>query len=96
MLAILNLSHSFLWSGFARDHLNGQGGSRLFLVHVITLDSLSNLSPLLPSLRHFVEMKDDSIVCNIGHFDCELDVKWLNDNAVKKVNIKPQVHHGLI
>ncbi|XP_067856223.1 adenosylhomocysteinase [Heptranchias perlo] len=40
--------------------------------------------------RHFEEMKDDSIVCNIGHFDVELDVKWLNKNAAK-VNIKPQV-----
>ncbi|XP_067904858.1 adenosylhomocysteinase [Heterodontus francisci] len=41
--------------------------------------------------RHFQEMKDDSIVCNIGHFDIELDVKWLNKNTAKKVNIKPQV-----
>lgn len=35
-------------------------------------------------------MKDDAIVCNIGHFDCEIDVSWLNKNA-KRVNIKPQV-----
>lgn len=41
--------------------------------------------------RHFVHMKEDSIVCNIGHFDVEVDVKWLNDNAVEKVNVKPQV-----
>ncbi|XP_051887163.1 adenosylhomocysteinase [Pristis pectinata] len=41
--------------------------------------------------RHFEQMKDDSIVCNIGHFDIELDVKWLAKNATKKVNIKPQV-----
>ncbi|XP_048464449.1 adenosylhomocysteinase A-like [Rhincodon typus] len=40
--------------------------------------------------RHFQEMKDDAIVCNIGHFDIELDVKWLNKNSTKKVNIKPQ------
>lgn len=39
---------------------------------------------------HFVRMKDDAIVCNIGHFDCEVDVNWLENNA-KKVNIKPQV-----
>ncbi|CAO2578152.1 Ahcy [Lemmus lemmus] len=44
----------------------------------------------LPS-RHFEQMKDDAIVCNIGHFDVEIDVKWLNENAVEKVNIKPQV-----
>uniref|UniRef100_H0XVM6 Adenosylhomocysteinase n=1 Tax=Otolemur garnettii TaxID=30611 RepID=H0XVM6_OTOGA len=41
--------------------------------------------------RHFEQMKDDAVVCNIGHFDVEIDVKWLNENAVKKVNIKPQV-----
>ncbi|XP_011814801.1 PREDICTED: adenosylhomocysteinase isoform X1 [Colobus angolensis palliatus] len=41
--------------------------------------------------RHFEQMKDDAIVCNIGHFDVEIDVKWLNENAMEKVNIKPQV-----
>ena len=41
--------------------------------------------------EHFSVMKNDSIVCNIGHFDCEIDVKWLEANAVEKVNIKPQV-----
>lgn len=41
--------------------------------------------------QHFENMKDDSIVCNIGHFDCEIDVSWLNQNAAQKVNIKPQV-----
>ncbi|XP_034978738.1 adenosylhomocysteinase [Zootoca vivipara] len=41
--------------------------------------------------RHFEHMKDDSIICNIGHFDVEIDVKWLNENTVKTVNIKPQV-----
>lgn len=40
--------------------------------------------------EHFLRMKDDAIVCNIGHFDCEIDVAWLDKNA-KKVNIKPQV-----
>ncbi|XP_031627436.1 adenosylhomocysteinase [Contarinia nasturtii] len=40
---------------------------------------------------HFQSMKDDSIVCNIGHFDCELQVAWLEKNAKEKVNIKPQV-----
>jgi len=41
--------------------------------------------------EHFERMKNDAIVCNIGHFDCEIDVKWLESNAAKKVNIKPQV-----
>lgn len=39
---------------------------------------------------HFLRMGDNAIVCNIGHFDCEVDVAWLENNA-KKVNIKPQV-----
>ncbi|MCO5267589.1 MAG: adenosylhomocysteinase [Brumimicrobium sp.] len=41
--------------------------------------------------RHFKKMKDKAIVCNIGHFDNEIDVAWLNKNAQKKTNIKPQV-----
>nr|CAH8868242.1 unnamed protein product [Trichobilharzia regenti] len=40
---------------------------------------------------HFEEMLDDAIVCNIGHFDTEIDVKWLNENCVSKESIKPQV-----
>merc|ERR1712056_70429 len=41
--------------------------------------------------KHFMQMKDDAIVCNIGHFDCEIDVKWIEENCEKKTNIKPQV-----
>jgi len=41
--------------------------------------------------HHFNNMRDDAIVCNIGHFDCEIDVAWLKKTAVKRVNIKPQV-----
>lgn len=41
--------------------------------------------------KHFIQMKDDSIVCNIGHFDIEIQVAWLEKNAKEKVNIKPQV-----
>lgn len=41
--------------------------------------------------KHFNNMKDKTIVCNIGHFDNEIDVAWLNKNADKKINIKPQV-----
>lgn len=40
--------------------------------------------------RHFESMKDKAIVCNIGHFDNEIDVAWLNKNA-EKDTIKPQV-----
>ena len=42
--------------------------------------------------RHFEKMKDKAIVCNIGHFDNEIDVAWLTKNHGKsKVEIKPQV-----
>ncbi|UGU14265.1 adenosylhomocysteinase [Sinomicrobium kalidii] len=41
--------------------------------------------------RHFEKMKDKTIVCNIGHFDNEIDVAWLNANHDSRVNIKPQV-----
>ncbi|KAN0065922.1 S-adenosyl-L-homocysteine hydrolase [Thecaphora frezii] len=41
--------------------------------------------------KHFEAMQDDAIVCNIGHFDIEIDVAWLKANAKEVVNIKPQV-----
>ena len=42
--------------------------------------------------RHFEKMKDKTIVCNIGHFDNEIDVSWLNNNwGHTKIEIKPQV-----
>ena len=42
--------------------------------------------------EHFTRMKDKAIVCNIGHFDNEIDMAWLNKKHGKsKVEIKPQV-----
>ncbi|MFT7029786.1 MAG: adenosylhomocysteinase, partial [Marinoscillum sp.] len=42
--------------------------------------------------EHFLKMKDKAIVCNIGHFDNEIDMAWLNGNYGKsKIEIKPQV-----
>ncbi len=42
--------------------------------------------------EHFGLMKDKTIVCNIGHFDNEIDVAWLNKNhGSSKITIKPQV-----
>ena len=42
--------------------------------------------------EHFKQMKDKAIVCNIGHFDNEIDMAWLEKNYGKtKVEIKPQV-----
>jgi len=41
--------------------------------------------------KHFINMPDDAIVCNIGHFDTEIAVKWLEENCVSRETIKPQV-----
>ena len=42
--------------------------------------------------RHFKNMKHNAVVCNIGHFDNEIDMAWLNDNyGNTKDTIKPQV-----
>ena len=42
--------------------------------------------------EHLQAMKDQAIVCNIGHFDCEIDVAWLTSQKnIREVNIKPQV-----
>ena len=43
--------------------------------------------------KHMMEMKNDAIVCNIGHFDSEIEIAWLNDpaNGAKKTEVKPQV-----
>lgn len=42
--------------------------------------------------EHFKLMKDKAIVCNIGHFDIEIDVAWLNENyGQTKDTVKPQV-----
>tara|TARA_X000000950_G_scaffold272707_1_gene355602 strand:- start:733 stop:1875 length:1143 start_codon:yes stop_codon:yes gene_type:complete len=42
--------------------------------------------------KHFKKMKDKTIVCNIGHFDNEIDITWLEENfSHQKTEIKPQV-----
>jgi adenosylhomocysteinase len=42
--------------------------------------------------EHFKVMKDEAIVCNIGHFDAEVDIAWLEAQPdIKELNIKPQV-----
>ena len=52
--------------------------------------------------EHFLAMKNNSICCNIGHFNCEVDMSWLESNCTK-TNIKPQVpsainmtHHRIL
>jgi adenosylhomocysteinase len=46
--------------------------------------------------KHFEAMPNDAIVCNIGHFDIEIDVAWLKKNAKSVSNIKPQVDRFLM
>ncbi|MDQ0782594.1 adenosylhomocysteinase [Chryseobacterium sp. W4I1] len=42
--------------------------------------------------EHFLKMKDKAVVCNIGHFDNEIDMAWLNKNyGATKSEVKPQV-----
>ncbi|KAL1624401.1 S-adenosyl-L-homocysteine hydrolase [Neofusicoccum ribis] len=46
--------------------------------------------------KHFEVMKNDAIVCNIGHFDIEIDVAWIKANAASVQSIKPQVDRFLM
>jgi adenosylhomocysteinase len=42
--------------------------------------------------RHFKAMKDEAIVCNIGHFDSEIDMAWLeSQDDISELEVKPQV-----
>ena len=47
---------------------------------------------------HMMKMKNDAILCNIGHFDSEVQMAWLNNpkNGAKKTEIKPQVDRWLL
>ncbi|MBY0425722.1 MAG: adenosylhomocysteinase [Cytophagales bacterium] len=56
----------------------------------IVVTATGNKSIILD--RHFKAMKDKAIVCNIGHFDNEIDMAWLNKNyGHTKIEVKPQV-----
>jgi adenosylhomocysteinase len=46
--------------------------------------------------RHVEVMRDNAIVCNIGHFDVEIDVAWIKANAKAVINVKPQVDRYLM
>ncbi|MBL8006470.1 MAG: adenosylhomocysteinase [Ignavibacteria bacterium] len=68
---------------------------------VITMDEAATMADIFVTAtgnvniitdRHFKKMKDKAIVCNIGHFDNEIDMAWLNKNyGSKKNTVKPQV-----
>ena len=80
---------------------------------VVTMDKAASMGDIFVTAtgccdvirgEHMERMKNDAIVCNIGHFDSEIDVAWLHAQAgVEAVNIKPQVDkyifadgHGII
>jgi len=67
---------------------------------VVTMDEASSMAQIFVTTtgcrdiitgKHFSQMRNDAIVCNIGHFDIEIDVAWLKKNAKSVQNIKPQV-----
>jgi adenosylhomocysteinase len=68
---------------------------------VVTLETAAPLADIVVTAtgckdivraEHMKAMKDEVILCNIGHFDCEIQVAWLETNSeIKKINIKPQV-----
>lgn len=66
---------------------------------VVTMDDAAPLADIFVTAtgccdiitdKHFNKMKNNAIVCNIGHFDIEIDMAWLNKNS-KKREVKPQV-----
>ncbi|KAK3352835.1 Adenosylhomocysteinase [Lasiosphaeria hispida] len=72
---------------------------------VITMDKAAKIGQVFVTTtgcrdilvgRHFESMPNDAIVCNIGHFDVEIDVAWLKANAASVQNIKPQVDRFLM
>ena len=68
---------------------------------VVTMDEAAPIADIIVTAtgnmkvvtgKHMQAMKDQAILCNIGHFDHEIDMAWLTDNKeIKEVNIKPQV-----
>ncbi len=68
---------------------------------VVTMDEASEIADIFVTAtgnvniitdRHFKTMKDKAIVCNIGHFDNEINMAWLNENYGQTKNtVKPQV-----
>lgn len=66
---------------------------------VVTMDEAASVADIFVTAtgccdiiteKHFLKMKDNAIICNIGHFDIEIDMAWLNKNS-KIREVKPQV-----
>jgi len=70
---------------------------------IMTMDQAAPLADILVTATgccdvvrgdHMKAMKNEAILCNIGHFDSEIDISWLeNTPGIKEENIKPQVDH---
>jgi adenosylhomocysteinase len=71
---------------------------------VVTMDDAAPLADIVVTAtgccdvvtgEHMARMKHEAILCNIGHFDSEIQIRWLLDpkNGVREENIKPQVDH---
>jgi len=60
------------------------------VVHIADIVVTATGNKAIIQARHFLAMKDKTIVCNIGHFDNEIDMNWLNQHYTK-TEIKPQV-----
>jgi adenosylhomocysteinase len=70
---------------------------------VVTMDEAAPLADIVVTATgccdvvkssHMQVMKNEAILCNIGHFDSEIDVAWLEGNKdIREENIKPQVDH---
>ncbi len=70
---------------------------------VITMDEAASLGDIFVTAtgcvdvvtsRHMQAMKNEAILCNIGHFDSEIEIAWLENNPeIKREEIKPQVDH---
>jgi adenosylhomocysteinase len=67
---------------------------------VNTMDNVANRANIIVTTtgckdiiqgHHFEKLPEDAIVCNIGHFDCEIDIAWIEKNCADKMTIKPQV-----
>lgn len=70
---------------------------------VRTMDSVASVGDIFVTAtgckdvvcgEHMLKMKDEAILCNIGHFDSEIQMSWLEKNPeIREENIKPQVDH---
>jgi len=73
---------------------------------VMTMDEAASLGDIFVTAtgcsdvvtsKHLLQMKHEAILCNIGHVDSEIDMKWLETTpGVKEVNIKPQVDRFIL